>query len=74
MGGSTEAITGAAGFLALIFSLGTLLPNLAITWRRLHDTGRSGAWFFIAFLPVVGWIVLLIFLIGSPREEGRRFD
>lgn len=74
MGGPTGAITGIPGVLALIFSLGTLLPNRALTWRRLHDTGRSGLWFFIAFLPIVGWIVLLVFLVGGPREEGRRFD
>jgi uncharacterized membrane protein YhaH (DUF805 family) len=72
--GPTEAITSVSGAIALIYALGTLLPNLAITWRRLHDTGRSGLWFFIAFVPIIGFIVLLVFLVGGPRDEGRRFD
>lgn len=74
MGGPTGPITSIPAVVSLVFVLGTLLPNLALTWRRLHDTDRSGAWFFLAFLPVVGWIVLFFFLIGGPREEGRRFD
>lgn len=74
MGGATGPITGPLGVVVLIYSLGTLLPNLAITWRRLHDTDRSGLWFFLAFVPVVGWIVLLFFLVSGPREAGRRFD
>ena len=73
-GGPTGAITSVPALIALIYALATLIPNLALTWRRLHDTDRSGLWFFIAFLPIVGWIVLLIFLVGGPREEGRQFD
>jgi uncharacterized membrane protein YhaH (DUF805 family) len=73
-GGPGGLITTIPGAIALIYGLGTLLPNLAITWRRLHDTDRSGAWFLLTFLPVVGWIVVFFFLIGRPREEGSRFD
>ncbi|WP_426563782.1 DUF805 domain-containing protein [Angustibacter sp. McL0619] len=43
--------------------LGFIIPSLAVTWRRLHDTGRSGAWYFIAFVPVVGGIILLVFTV-----------
>lgn len=60
--------------LALVFALGTLLPSLAVTWRRLHDVDRSGAWFFIALVPLVGWIVLIVFLAGPSRPAGARFD
>jgi uncharacterized membrane protein YhaH (DUF805 family) len=73
-GGPGGTITTVPGAIALIYGLGTLLPNLAVTWRRLHDTDRSGAWFFLSFVPVIGWIVVFFFLIGRPREEGRRFD
>jgi uncharacterized membrane protein YhaH (DUF805 family) len=73
-GGASGAVTSVPGLLALIYTLGTLLPNLALTWRRLHDTDRSGGWFFLFVVPLIGWIVLFFFLIGRPREEGRRFD
>jgi uncharacterized membrane protein YhaH (DUF805 family) len=48
--------------LYVAYALAVIVPGLAVTWRRLHDTGRSGAWYFIALIPVVGPIVLLVFL------------
>ena len=73
-GGPSGAINTVPGAIALVYALVTLLPNLAITWRRLHDTDRSGGWFFLVFLPIIGWIALFFFLVGRSREEGRRFD
>jgi uncharacterized membrane protein YhaH (DUF805 family) len=49
-------------WLAIIFVLGTLLPQLAAATRRLHDTGRSGWWQLIGIIPLIGWIVLIVFL------------
>ena len=46
--------------LASLFWLLTLLPTLAVAARRLHDVGRSGWWLFLYFVPVFGWIVLLV--------------
>lgn len=66
--------TTAWAALAVAYSLVTLLPSLALVWRRLHDTDRSGGWFFIAFVPVVGPLILLVFTIGGPRPAGARFD
>ncbi|QLD10784.1 DUF805 domain-containing protein [Microbacterium oleivorans] len=56
--------------IVVAFGLVTILPVLAVTWRRLHHTGRSGAWFFLIFLPVLGiiWLVVLLALPG-PRVE-----
>ena len=73
-GGPSGPVTSVVGAIALVYALATLLPNLALTWRRLHDTDRSGGWFFLVLVPVVGWIVLFFFLIGRPRPEGVRFD
>jgi uncharacterized membrane protein YhaH (DUF805 family) len=55
---------GGAGFgiLTCLYALAMLIPALAVTVRRLHDTGRSGWWILIQLVPLVGWIVLLIFL------------
>lgn len=48
-------------FLFTIVMLAFVIPSLAVTWRRLHDTGRSGGWFFIGLVPFVGGIALLVF-------------
>jgi len=57
---------GAAGAVVLgllgLFALATFLPSLAVTVRRLHDTGRSGWWYLISFVPF-GSIVLLVFSV-----------
>lgn len=51
------------GILGAIYALAVLLPSLAVSVRRLHDTGRSGWWLLISFIPLLGWLVLLIFMI-----------
>ncbi|KQX49977.1 MULTISPECIES: DUF805 domain-containing protein [unclassified Streptomyces] len=47
--------------LSVLYSLAIFLPSLAVTVRRLHDTGRSGWWVLIALVPLVGFIVLIVF-------------
>lgn len=61
----TNVGTGASstGVLGGLYSLAVLIPSLAVTVRRLHDTGRSGWWWFIVLVPFVGWIVLLVFVV-----------
>jgi len=55
--------------LSGIFSLGILLPSLAVGARRLHDIGKSGWWLLINLVPVVGWLVLLFFAV-QPSQAG----
>jgi uncharacterized membrane protein YhaH (DUF805 family) len=61
-------------YVALAYGLATLLPALAAAVRRLHDTGKSGAWYFIAFVPFIGGIWLIVLLAGQgnsgPNEYG----
>ena len=55
------------GILQIIYGLAILLPGLGLTVRRLHDISKSGWWVLIAFIPVVGPIVLLILMcLNSP--------
>lgn len=65
------AATGSAivAVLVVIGYLTLLLPGIAVLIRRLHDTGRSGAWFWIAFVPLVGGIILLVFAL-QPSQPG----
>jgi uncharacterized membrane protein YhaH (DUF805 family) len=57
------------GFVVLsyLFSLATFLPSLAVGVRRLHDTGRSGWWWLIGLIPLVGAIVLLVFFVQDSQ-------
>lgn len=55
--------------LSMILSLGLFLPTLAVDFRRLHDTGRSAWWLLIAFIPLVG-IIVLIYFWAQPSEDG----
>lgn len=68
--GSFNAQTG-WGLLSGIYTLVILLPSIAVSVRRLHDTGRTGWWILFSFVPVIGFIVLLIFFVSDskPREN-----
>jgi uncharacterized membrane protein YhaH (DUF805 family) len=44
-----------------IYALATFLPFLAVEVRRLHDIGRIGSWWLVGLIPIVGWIVLVVF-------------
>lgn len=43
-----------------IISLALFLPSLGVIVRRLHDINKSGWWFLLWFIPVVGWIILIV--------------
>jgi uncharacterized membrane protein YhaH (DUF805 family) len=49
--------------LLMGYSLLSFIPALSCTVRRLHDTGRSGWWYFIGFIPLIGGIVLFVFTV-----------
>ena len=69
--GVVDGIIGTAGTIYGLYGLAALLPGLAVSVRRLHDTDRSGWWILIAFIPVVGAIILLVFtcLDSTPGEN-----
>ena len=61
------ALSMVSNTLSALFSLATFVPSIAAATRRLHDTNRSGWWQLIALVPVVGLIVLIVFL----AQEGK---
>ena len=61
---------GLARILYGLFVIAIFVPSLSLIWRRLHDTGRSGLWFLLTFIPI-GQIVLLVFfcLDSQPGDN-----
>jgi len=56
-----------------LFSLAVLIPSLAAAARRLHDTNRSGWWQLIAFIPFIGWIIIIIFLAQEGNSDTNQY-
>jgi uncharacterized membrane protein YhaH (DUF805 family) len=61
------------GVLSGIYTLAVLIPSLAVTVRRLHDIGRSGWWLLIAFIPLIGALILLIFTVLDSKPGSNQY-
>ena len=61
------------GIFTGAYSLGIFIPNIAVTFRRLHDTGRSGWWLLINFVPMVGTLIYLFFLFSDSQPEENQY-
>lgn len=75
-----SAVTGWWGFLgdfgewmSYIISLAMLLPSLAVSVRRLHDIGKGGGWIFINLIPLVGWIIFIVWCVKPSEPMPNRF-
>lgn len=62
------------GVLGGLYSLAVFVPSLAVGVRRLHDTGRSGWWLLIGFIPLIGALVLLFFMISDSQPGQNQYD
>ena len=60
--------------LAVILGLATIVPSLALSVRRLHDSNKSGWLLLLGLIPFVGGIILLVFMVLGPDPAGQRFD
>jgi len=70
--GFIEGLSGISGdsgmsILGTLYALAVFIPGLAVAVRRLHDTGRSGWWLLLVFIPLLGAIVLLVFFIMDSQ-------
>jgi uncharacterized membrane protein YhaH (DUF805 family) len=72
MTGSLDMELG-VGLLSGLYSLAILIPSLAVTVRRLHDTDRTGWWLLIAFIPLIGAIVLLVFMLLDSKPGDNQY-
>jgi uncharacterized membrane protein YhaH (DUF805 family) len=56
-----------------VYAVATFLPFLAVSMRRLHDTGKSGWWLLILFIPLIGSIIFLIFTVREGDEGSNTY-
>ena len=62
-----------AGFLYNVWGLATLIPSFCLAARRLHDTGRSNWNILWALLPIVGWIILIVYLCQPGQTKSNKW-
>ena len=60
-------------FITTLYALAVLIPGLAVSVRRLHDTNRSGWWILTGLVPILGWIALLIFYVEDSRPGANQY-
>ena len=68
-----QVLKSSPGILSSLYSLAVLSPSLAVSARRLHDTGRSGWWILISLVPVIGWIVIIYFLVQDSEAGDNKY-
>ena len=82
-GSSTDPDTGVMSMgpgaifpsiLLILWGLATIIPQLALTVRRLHDANYAGWFIFLGLIPIVGSIILLVFTLLPSNPAGSRFD
>lgn len=59
--------------IAYIIPLAFLLPNLAVSVRRMHDIGKGGGWIFISCIPIIGRIWFIVLCCKSSQYGENRF-
>jgi uncharacterized membrane protein YhaH (DUF805 family) len=59
--------------LATLFWLATIIPDLAVTVRRLHDTDSSGWWILLGLIPLIGMVVLIVWWCQKGSRGYNRF-
>lgn len=67
-------VSGGSGLLSSIYGWLTLLPVYSVTARRLHDTGRTGWWSLLNVIPVLGGLLLLMWMLASGDPEDNEYS
>lgn len=65
-------VVGLAGPESAVF-LALIIPGFAAGSRRLHDTGKSGWWQLLLVIPIIGWIILILFLIADSEKGSNKY-
>lgn len=60
-------------YLSGLFSLAVFLPTISVAVRRLHDRDKSGWWWWLWVIPLVGWIILIVWFATEGTRGTNRF-
>ena len=71
--GLSGASEDTVDIVSSIFALLMLLPNIAVSVRRIHDSGRSGWWWWIILVPLAGPIFFLFLLVAKSQEGDNKY-
>ncbi|HEX6982480.1 MAG TPA: DUF805 domain-containing protein [Balneolaceae bacterium] len=80
--GLVTVISGNAGgeaainifmILYIIYTFAVFVPSLAVSVRRLHDTGRTGWWLLIGLIPFIGPIIILVFMVLDSNQDENQY-
>ena len=69
MGTGLYSDTSGAGLLSSLYSLAVLIPSIAVSVRRLHDTDHSGWWLFLLLIPLIGALIILVVLCFNSKDD-----
>jgi len=70
--GAIDSYLRTRGVIGGLYSLAVLIPNIAVSVRRLHDTGRSGWWNLICLVPCIG-LILIVWLAGDSQPGSNQY-
>ena len=68
-----DYVVGTFPLFYAVYILGVIIPGIAVTVRRLHDTGKSGWWYFIVLIPIIGGIWLLVLLCTDGTADANSY-
>lgn len=71
--GVADGIIGTYPLLYLLWAIVVFLPGLSVTIRRLHDIDKSGWWILVGLIPLIGSIIILIWLVRRGSDGPNRF-
>lgn len=68
-----SGVEGVVALVTILYGLAVIIPGIALTMRRLHDTGRHGWWLLIVLVPIIGALVLLFFMVQDGNATQNEF-
>lgn len=68
-----DGLIGTGAIIYLFYVIATLIPNLSVSVRRLHDVGKSGWMYLVALIPLVGFIWLLVLFVTDSQPGDNEY-